>query len=117
MLTPTQRLYLFLTACRGNWRNTIHIAEPESGQGYLMAFDGDARPVIMSVEQLHRYSGQQIDPAECLGRLSEGAFSEIYALWLCWQFPAPQKHILRRLCRLQHLASFLERRQSAHETS
>ena len=73
MASSTKQLYLFLTACSGNWRNTVHI----SGQGetdnpgYLLAADQDGQPIILSVQQFYELTGVQIDPAECCGQLTE----------------------------------------------
>ena len=44
-----KHLYRFLTACSGNWRNSIYISS--DGPSYLLSADRDARPVIMSTER------------------------------------------------------------------
>ena len=48
MNPSTKQLYLFLAACGGNWRNTIHIAcrEERDSPGYLLAADRDGQPVL-----------------------------------------------------------------------
>lgn len=95
-----RHLYLFLSACGGNWRNTLYISCREHGldsPGYLLASDWDGKPVIMAVEQLRHHTGEQIDPGECCGQLAESAFKNIYAQYLLWQFPEDGTDILAAL--------------------
>lgn len=93
----TKQLYLFLTACGGNWRNTIYIPGEKDGPGYLMAADRDGRPVIMAAEQFQQLSDEQIAPAECHGQLAQSAFQDIYAQYLLWQLPSAAQDPLRYL--------------------
>ena len=82
-----RRLYRFLSACGGNWRNTIHIAAQGSHTGWLMAADQDGKPVVMAVDAFQKLTQEQIDPAECRGYLTESAFGDIFARYLLWQIP------------------------------
>lgn len=43
---PIQKIYNFLTASRGNWRNSIYISGKDSPHGFLLAPDRDGKPVI-----------------------------------------------------------------------
>jgi len=97
----TRRLYLFLSACGGNWRNSIYISCQEQADhpGYLLAVDRDGQPVIMSVERFQHRTGEQIDPAECYGQLTEPAFKHIFAQYLLWHFPADNLDVLAELSR------------------
>ena len=102
-MTPfTRQLYLFLSACGGNWRNTLYIScrkhEPD-GLGYLLASDWDGKPVVMAVERHRRHTGEQIDPGECRGQLTESAFKDIYAQYLLWKFPEDGADVLAALSR------------------
>lgn len=95
-----RQLYLFLSACGGNWRNTLYISCREHGldsPGYLLASDWDGKPVIMAVEQLRRHTGEQIDPGECCGQLAESAFKDIYAQYLLWRFQEDGADVLAAL--------------------
>lgn len=95
----TTHLYSFLTACSGNWRNTIHVnGKCKESSGHLLAFDRDGKPVLMAVDQFHKLSGEQVDPTECLGRLSEPAFKDLFAQFLLWQAASPQEQALESLC-------------------
>ena len=84
-MATIQELYLFLSACRGNWRNTIFISDPKGNSGYLLAADRDGKPVIMSEEQFQLLTGELIDHSECRGQLTQSAFEDIYARLLLWQ--------------------------------
>lgn len=92
-----QQFYRFLVACGGSWRNTIRISGNEDAPAYLMAADRDGKPVIMAVEQFQQLSGEQIDPTECRGQLTQSAFQDIYAQYLLWQFPEDGTDVLAAL--------------------
>ena len=51
MTTTSRQLYLFLSACSGNWRNSIYIKcqGEKDAPGYLLAADRDVQPVILAV--------------------------------------------------------------------
>ena len=88
MISDTQQLYLFLSACRGNWRSSIYITcqEPDN-PGYLLSADRDGKPMLMPIAQFQQLAGEQIDPTECCGQLSGEAFRSLYAQYLLWQEP------------------------------
>lgn len=93
-----QHFYLFLSCCRGNWRNSVYIfSQNENDPGYLLAADRDGRPVVMSVEQLQEFTGEQIDPSECRGQLTHSAFKDIFAQYLLWKFHENGVNILSKL--------------------
>ena len=93
MTSSTKQLYLFLTARSGNRRNTIHIScqGDMDSSGYLLAADRDG-------QQFYELMGEQIDPAECCGQLTEAGFESLYAQYLLWRLPTAEEHPLRRLC-------------------
>lgn len=84
----TRKLYAFLTACGGNWRNTIHISDKEGHSGWLLAADRDGKPVVMNVDVFQNQIKEQIDTSECRGVLTESAFGDLFAQYLLWQLPA-----------------------------
>ena len=96
----TKQLYLFLTACSGNWRNSIYIKcqNEKDAPGYLLAADRDGQPVILGVQQFYQLTGVWIDPAECYGQLTEAGFESLYAQYLHWRCPTLEGHPLRQLC-------------------
>ena len=100
MATATKYLYTFLSACSGNWRNTVHIScqEETDNSGYLLAADRDGQPVILPVQGFCELTGEQIDPAECCGQLTEAGFEALYAQYLLWHCPSAEEHPLRQLC-------------------
>ncbi len=99
MATATKQLYMFLSACSGNWRNTVHIScqGGKDNPGYLLAADRDGQPVLLSVQQFHHLTGVWIDPAECCGQLTEAGFESLYAQYLLWRCPSAGGHPLRQL--------------------
>lgn len=99
MTSSTKQLYLFLTACSGNWRNSIYIKcqGEKDDPGYLLAADRDGQPVILAVRQFHQLTGVWIDPAECRGQLTEAGFEALYAQYLLWRCPLAEEHPLRQL--------------------
>lgn len=97
----SKQLYLFLTACGGNWRNSVFIScrEEQDAPGYLLAADRDGQPVIMAVQQFYQLTGVWIDPAECCGQLTEAGFEALYAQYLLWRCPSVEEHPLRKFCK------------------
>ena len=101
MSIDSQLLYTFLSACSGNWRNTIHItSQRQDCAGYLLAFDRDGLPVFMAVDQLQQISGEQFDPAECCGQLTQDVFKTLFARYLLWQTPSQQEASIENLCKI-----------------
>lgn len=88
MTSSTKLFYQFLSACRGNWRNSIYITcgGPDH-PGYLLSADRDGKPMLMPITQFQQLTGEQIDPTECCGQLSGEAFRCLYAQYLLWQEP------------------------------
>lgn len=80
------RPYLFLAACRGNWRNSVYIST--DGPGYLLSANRDGQPIVMPAEQFQRLTDEIIDPGECCGRLTADAFKALYAQYLLWHLPS-----------------------------
>ncbi len=92
MDSAVKKLYLFLSACGGNWRNSIYITA--DGPGYLLTADRDARPIILPVDRFQSLTGEQIDPAECCGQLSEDALRALYTQYYLWQMPSAEDNPL-----------------------
>ena len=85
-MKPTEKiLYNFMTSCGGNWRNTIYVANPEHpGSGILIAFDRDAKAVLMTVSELRAVSDEDIDPSDCRVTLDIAAFRDLFRRSLDW---------------------------------
>lgn len=99
MNSQTRQLYLFLSACSGNWRNTIYISGPAGTPGYLLAADRDGKPVVMAVEQFQQLSGERIESTECRGHLTRTAFEDVFAQYLLWQIQEAETDVLAELSR------------------
>lgn len=87
MSRQTKKLYLFLNACGGNWRNAIYIPcrEKRNNPGYLLAADWNGQPVIMTIDQFCQLTDTLIDPNECCGLLTESAFESLFSQYLLWR--------------------------------
>ncbi len=93
------QFYAFLVACRGSWRNSLYIESQQAKHpGHLLAFDRDGLPVLMAVDQFQQSSREQIDPAECIGRLTETDFKCLFAQYLLWKAPSQQEGSPEVLC-------------------
>lgn len=104
MTTTSYSLYDFLTVCRGNWRNAIFIPcapceRPcENGRkGFLLAADHSGHIRVVGVHRFEIVTGQKIDPAECAGELSKGAFEAAFQAHLIWAVDDPRKCALRQM--------------------
>lgn len=99
MDTISRQTYLLLSACTGNWRNCILVAGAENDTpGYLLSADRDGQPIVMAVEQFQQLTGEQIDPTECCGQLTEDAFKSLYSQYLLWTMPSSEADPLAALC-------------------
>ncbi len=97
MLTDSQHLYIFLSSCSGSWRNTVFIAVQDR-PGYLLSTGRDGQPIVMAVEKFQQLTGEQIDPSECCGQLSEEGFKTLYAQYLLWRLSSDSENPLMQLC-------------------
>lgn len=98
MNPSTKQLYLFLTACSGNWRSSIYISCREKDDpGYLLSADRDGEPIIMPVARFQQLTGELIDPTECCGLLTTEALRSLYAQYLLWRYPTAQNDSLHLL--------------------
>ena len=94
--TSVRKLYAFLTACGGNWRNTIHIPA-QNHAGWLLAADRDGRPLVVDVDAFQIQIQEQIDVRECRGTLSESGFRDVFSQYLLWQMQTAGNHPLDAL--------------------
>lgn len=93
MADKAKKFYGFLSACSGNWRNTVFISA-KSTSGYLLTVNRDGQPLVMAVENFQHLSGEQIDPAECCGQFTEEGFRALYAQYLLWHLPSDNRDVL-----------------------
>lgn len=104
------RVFRFLTAVEGNWRNAIHIecrkADcPHAGEcaEVLFAADADGSPILMPVPVLRACGAPPVDKYECAGCLERSAFIAAYRRFLDWQTDTDGDCALRRLLESQPL--------------
>lgn len=90
MNSESKCLYSFLCAIHGNWRNAVYLicsTCPYLGQacgGHLLSADADGTPILFSVSQFERLTGETVEMGECAGTLSREAFECLYHMWLLW---------------------------------
>ncbi len=90
------RLYPFLKAAQGNWRNAMFIhclgqrcAVAPDCTGFLLCADAAGKPLVISAKQFSHLTGEPIEPSECAAILDKAAFDSAYALWLAWTVEDP----------------------------
>lgn len=104
MKNTSTKLYRFLQATAGNWRNAIFIecrncSGSNTGPcaGFLLAADADGAPILLTNEWFQAQTGEQIDRIECAAVLTREAFENAYSLWLKWQIGDPSRCPLLQL--------------------
>lgn len=100
------KLYPFLQASAGNWRNAIFVecrrcpfGRSPLCEGFLIVADEDGSPIVLAAEQFFEYSGERVDKGECAAILDRNSFESAYALWLKWQIDTPDTCALLQLIR------------------
>ena len=92
------KIYSFLRAVRGNWRNAIFVScdcgncmcgRTTPCSGFLLAVDECGQVMLLSAEDIQRLSGETVDSSECIAILSRRAFE--------WHTPEPSACALRQL--------------------
>ncbi len=92
------KLYPFLKATRGCWRNAIFIpcthdhcpyGHPSPCGGFLLAADADGSPLFLSASFLQEASGESVEPEECRAILSKQSFEAVYSLYIEWNTVSP----------------------------
>ncbi len=82
----TQKLHHFLMLSAGNWRNAVYVDCLHGG--YLLTFDRDALPYLISVELFYDMTSILPERDEMVGVLSADAFNRIFRQWRLWNTDA-----------------------------
>ena len=100
-----RNLYELLFSCKGNWRNAIYIPcgpcpHPckVDRSGCLAAIRQDGAPLLVSVRDFEKGTGERIDPGDCIGTLSKDAFSSLFSRYLTWEMSSSEQ------CPMEYLA-------------
>ena len=80
-IEDVRELYRFLKLTAGNYRNAIYV---ESGCGFLMIGDQDAKPILFPIRKFHELTGEYPQKDEMCGVISRQAFENMYRGWLLW---------------------------------
>lgn len=101
-----RNLYELLFSCKGNWRNAIYVPcgpcpHPckVDRSGCLVAIRQDGTPLLVSIRDFEKETGERIDPEECIGTLSKDAFSSLFSRYLTWEMSSSEQ------CPMEYLAS------------
>lgn len=99
----TSRLYLFLRAARGNWRNAAFLScrscphRDKPCGGYLFAADRDGAPILFPAQAFRQITGETTEQEECAAALEREAFESLYADWLSWRVSDPGQCSLKQI--------------------
>ena len=101
-----RNLYELLFSCKGNWRNAIYVPcgpcpHPckVDCSGCLAAIRQDGSPLLVSIRDFEKETGERIDPVDCIGTLSKDAFSSLFSRYLTWEMSSSEQ------CPMEYLAS------------
>ena len=101
-----RNLYELLFSCKGNWRNAIYVPcgpcpHPckVDCSGCLAAIRQDGTPLLVSIRDFEKETGERIDPDDCIGTLSKDAFSSLFSNYLLWEMSSSEQ------CPMEYLAS------------
>ena len=93
-----RNLYELLFNCKGNWRNAIYVPcgpcpHPckVDCSGCLAAIRQDVAPLLVSIRDFEKETGERIDPGECIGTLNKDAFSSLFSRYLTWEMSSSEQ--------------------------
>ena len=93
-----RNVYELLFSCKGNWRNAIYIPcgpcpHPckVERSGCLAAIRQDGTPLLVSIRDFEKETGEQIDPGDCIGTLNKDAFSSLFSRYLIWEMTSSEQ--------------------------
>jgi hypothetical protein len=84
------KVYWFLNAVKGNWRNAMFIKCESCPygrnvcDGFLLTTGHDGAPILISAAAIRQLSGQSADRHECLAVIDRKSFEKLFAVWLEW---------------------------------
>lgn len=102
------RVFMFLSALEGDWRNAIYIECGERSCPHaaecseiLFAADADGQPILLPAPVLRVCGNQEVDKRECTGRLEKSAFISAYRRFLDWHTDMDGDCVLRQFLESQ----------------
>ena len=103
MVSDTKKLYEFLRAAQGDWRNAIAVecrhCEPGSltGGRFLISTDRDGAPIVFPVALFQSMTGQAVDSDECISKITCEGFEALFHSWLVWHTQATRKCVFLQI--------------------
>lgn len=96
-LAPAGVIRAFLESSDDNWRNSFYIEcsgckyeKVENCGDFLFVPASSGWPVLLPIHDAEIIFGLLIDKSECLGRMGNLLFGELYRKWLTLIRPAPE---------------------------
>lgn len=104
------RVFAFLSAVEGNWRNAIYVECgeqncPHANQcgSVLFTADADGAPILLPAAAIRSCGGQEVDKLECMACLEKAAFVAAYRQFIDWHTVSDGDCTLRQLLHTQPL--------------
>lgn len=104
------RVFAFLSAVEGNWRNAIYVECGEQSCPHadecgavLFAADADGVPILLPAAVIRSCGGQEVDKFECMACLEKQAFVAAYRRFIDWHTESDGDCLLRQLLKVQSL--------------
>ena len=102
MFLEHNKLYVFSSLTRGNWRNALYIECKscpfgKNCTGHLLTTDTEGVPVIYPVTKFQDETSERIDKYECIGVISRHSFESLYNRWLLWKISDKKQCTLLQL--------------------
>ena len=100
------KIYLFLKAVQGNWRNALYIQcdtecpyeQKTPCRGYLLTADDHGTLFLMPVCYFQQIMGETVYPNECIGILTRSTFEQVFHLYIVWNTTSARDCALKQLC-------------------
>lgn len=101
------KIYLFLKAVQGNWRNALFLrcesdvcpyGQDHSCEGHLLTADDNGTLLLMPVKYFQLLTGEAVDANECIGILTRTTFEKVYSLYIAWNTTSSRDCSLQQLC-------------------
>lgn len=89
MNSENKKLYVLMSLLRGNWRNAFYVECKNCpfGQncgGFLLTTEPEGSPILYSVSEFEKQTGETVDKTECVAVIDRTAFESLFDRWIVW---------------------------------
>lgn len=94
MNSESKKLYSFMRATQGDWRNAVYITcssclySEQDCCGHLLSANRNGVPILFPLPLFEKLTGETVEKDECAGVLTLHAFESLYHMWLIWNTEA-----------------------------